>query len=421
VELLRIKGGQPLQGRLPISGAKNSALALLVGAALGEEPVRLDGVPDDADVFVITDILKELGVGAQREQEGVWHIDGSTLNASRPSYELARKLRASFYVTGMLLARLHEAEVPLPGGCFLGPRPVDFHLKGFQSFGAEVGIEHGLMKGRIQEPHGTRFLINRSSMGTTINLLYLAALTPGMTILESAAKEPEVVDLAVLLNCMGAKIRGAGTDVIRVQGVPRLHGADYTIIPDRIEVGTYMMAVAATGGDVVLENVMPEHLRAPITKVIETGAVIEEGDSSIRIRMTDRPRSTDVETAPYPGFATDLQQPMGALLTIAHGTSVVRETIYENRFRYLEEIMRMGADVRFERDRAIINGVSCLTGAPVEVADLRAGAALVIAGLAAHGETVISGVELIDRGYERIETKLRNVGADITRETINNR
>jgi UDP-N-acetylglucosamine 1-carboxyvinyltransferase len=316
----------------------------------------------------------------------------------------------------MLLARLHEAEVPLPGGCFLGPRPVDFHLKGFQSFGAEVAIEHGLMKGRIAEPHGTRFFINRSSMGTTINLLYLAVLTPGTTILENAAKEPEVVDLAVLLNCMGAKIRGAGTDVIRVEGVARLHGADYTIIPDRIEVGTYLMAVAATGGDVVLENVMPEHLRAPITKLLEIGAEIEEGDSSIRIRMANRPRATDLETAPYPGFATDLQQPMGALLTIADGTSVIRETIYENRFRYLDEIMRMGADVRFDRDRAIINGVPCLSGAPVEVADLRAGAALVIAGLAANGETVVSGIELIDRGYEHMEKKLRNLGADIVRE-----
>lgn len=418
MEVLKILGGKPLQGNITISGAKNSALALLVGASLGMEPVILEGVPDDADVLIIIDILRGLGVSIERITEGTWRVDGSTLNSCRPSYDLARKLRASFYVAGLLLARLHEAEVPLPGGCFLGPRPVDFHLKGFQSFGAEVGIEHGLMMGRVAEPHGTRFYINRSSMGTTINLLYMAVLTPGTTILESAAKEPEVVDLAVLLNCMGAKIRGAGTDVIRVQGVSRLHGTDYTIIPDRIEVGTYLIAVAATGGEAVLENVMPEHLRAPITKLRETGAEIEEMETSIRIRMAHRPRATDLETSPYPGYATDLQQPMGALLTLADGTSVIRETIYENRFRYLDELVRMGADVRIDRDRAIIQGVPQLSGAPVEVADLRAGAAMVIAGLAAQGETVISGIELIDRGYEKIEQKLQSLGASVERMSV---
>ena len=400
VERLTIQGGRTLQGRIAISGAKNSALALLVGAALGEEPVELENIPDDTDVHVILQILTELGVTVNEIGKGTWRIDGSTLSSCQAPYELARKLRASFYVAGLLLARCREAVVPLPGGCFLGPRPVDFHIRGFQAFGAEVGIEHGNMTGHMKVSKGTRFFVNRSSMGTTINLLYLAALTPGMSILENAAKEPEVVDLAVLLNCMGAKVRGAGTDVIRVQGVSRLHGTGHSIIPDRIEAGTYLMAVAATGGDVTLENVMMEHLRAPITKLREAGAEIEEGDTTIHIRMIERPKAVDVETAPYPGFPTDLQQPMGALLACAEGTSVVREAVYENRYRYLDELSRMGAEARVERDRAIITGVSKLSGAPIEATDLRAGAALIIAGLAAEGETEVTGLELVDRGYE---------------------
>lgn len=418
MERLRIQGGRPLHGSIPISGAKNSALALLVGAALGQEPVTLHNVPDDVDVHVILSILKDLGVGVNHLGRDRWQVDGSTLSRTQPSYDLSRKLRASFYLAGLLLARCREAIVPLPGGCFLGPRPVDYHIKGFQAFGAEVGIEHGYMKGTISgDIQGTRFFVNRSSMGTTINLMYLAALTPGTSILENAAKEPEVVDLAVLLNCMGAKIRGAGTDVIRIQGVSSLHGTEHTIIPDRIEAGTYLMAVAATGGEVTLENVMGEHLRAPIVKLREVGAEIEEDDDAVRIRMEGRPKATDVETAPYPGFATDLQQPMGALLAVSEGTSVLRETVYENRFRYMDELGRMGADVRVERDRAIINGVPQLSGAPIEAFDLRAGAAMVIAGLVADGETTIANAELIDRGYERIDDKLRVLGAVIQRES----
>lgn len=419
MERLRIQGGKPLHGSIAISGAKNSALALLVGAALGHEPVTLLNVPDDVDVHVLVSIMKDLGVGIKHLGEDRWQVDGSTLSSVQPSYELSRKLRASFYLAGLLLARCHEAIVPLPGGCFLGPRPVDYHIKGFQAFGAEVGIEHGYMKGTIaQSIQGTRFFINRSSMGTTINLMYLAALTSGTSILENAAKEPEVVDLAVLLNCMGAKIRGAGTDVIRIQGVSRLHGTEHTIIPDRIEAGTYLMAVAATGGDVTLDNVMGEHLRAPMVKLREVGADIEEDDNSVRIRMEGRPKGTDVETAPYPGFPTDLQQPMGALLACSEGTSVLRETVYENRFRYMDELGRMGADVRVERDRAIINGVEKLSGAPIEAFDLRAGAAMVIAGLVAEGETTIANSELIDRGYEHIDTKLKSLGAIVHRETV---
>jgi len=418
LDCLRIQGGKPLYGRITISGAKNSALALIVGAALGEEPVVLENIPDNTDVHVIFDLLREVGVTIQSLDKGKWSVDGSTLNSSKASYELARKLRASFYLAGLLLAKRHEAVVPLPGGCFLGPRPVDFHLKGFQAFGAEVAIEHGCMIGKITKPQGTRFFINRSSMGTTVNLLYLAVLTPGTTILENAAKEPEIVDLAVMLNCMGAKIRGAGTDVIRVQGVKSLHGTDYSIIPDRIEAGTYMAMVAATGGDVTLENVMSEHIRATITKLREVGAEIEEGETSVRIQMEGRPKATDIETAPYPGFPTDMQQPIGALLVSADGTSVIRETVYESRFNYLNELVRMGADVRFERDRAIIKGIERLSGAPVEAFDLRAGAAMVLAGLSAEGETVVSQVDRIDRGYEKIEEKLTAVGAVICRGSV---
>jgi UDP-N-acetylglucosamine 1-carboxyvinyltransferase len=318
-------------------------------------------------------------------------------------------------VAGLMLARLKEAEIPLPGGCFLGPRPVDFHIKGFQALGAEVSIEHGLMKAKMGKPVENGFFINRSSVGTTVNLMYLASLTPGTFVLENAAKEPEIVDLAVLLNAMGARIRGAGTEVIRIQGVERLKGAEHPIIPDRIEAGTYMMAVAATQGEAILENVMPEHLRTPIMKLRETGVQVEEGETTIRVAAPEPIVSTDLETAPYPGFPTDLQQPFGVLMSIARGTSIIRETIFDNRFRYLDEITRMGADVRVDRDRAIIKGVPVLSGAPVETTDLRAGAALVIAGLVAEGVTMVSGAENIDRGYEKMVEKLRGVGAKIER------
>mgnify|MGYP000990777383 FL=1 len=310
-----------------------------------------------------------------------------------------------------MLSRLKEAEVPLPGGCFLGPRPVDFHIKGFQALGADVTIEHGQMKAKMLTPVETRFFINRSSVGTTINLMYVASLTPGTFVLENAAKEPEIVDLAVLLNSMGARIRGAGTETIRIQGVKQLRGTEHPIIPDRIEVGTYMMAVAAAKGDVILKNVMSEHIRTPIMKLKETGVEIDEAETEIRIRAKERLTSTDLETSPYPGFPTDLQQPFGVLMTIADGTSIIRETIFDNRFRYLDELTRMGADVKVDRDRAIIKGVDSLSGAPVETTDLRAGAALVIAGLAAEGVTLVSGAKCIDRGYEKLVEKLRGVGA----------
>jgi UDP-N-acetylglucosamine 1-carboxyvinyltransferase len=415
MSFFRIEGGRPLKGTIKISGSKNSSLALMVGAALGEEDVILTNFPQDLDAVVLAEILRLVGVKVEEVAPGKVLINGSGLHPTPIPYEMARKLRGSFYVAGLMLSRLKEAEVPLPGGCFLGPRPVDFHIKGFQALGADVTIEHGQMKAKMLTPVETRFFVNRSSVGTTINLMYVASLTPGTFVLENAAKEPEIVDLAVLLNSMGARIRGAGTETIRIQGVKQLRGTEHPIIPDRIEVGTYMMAVAAAKGDVILINVMSEHIRTPIMKLKETGVEIDEAETEIRIRAKERLTSTDLETSPYPGFPTDLQQPFGVLMTIADGTSIIRETIFDNRFRYLDELTRMGADVKVDRDRAIIKGVDSLSGAPVETTDLRAGAALVIAGLAAEGVTLVSGAKCIDRGYEKLVEKLRGVGARIER------
>ena len=415
MSFFRIQGSKNLSGGIRISGSKNSSLALMVGAALGEEDVVLTNFPQDLDAVVLAEILRAVGVKVEEQAPGQVLINGSALRPAPIPYELARKIRGSFYIAGLMLARLKEAEIPLPGGCFLGPRPVDFHIKGFQALGAEVSIEHGLMKARMGTGTENRFFINRSSVGTTINLMYLASLTPGVFVLENAAKEPEIVDLAVLLNSMGARIRGAGTEVIRIHGMKKLKGSEHAIIPDRIEAGTYMMAIAAAGGDGVLENVMPDHLRTPIMKLRETGTVVEVGETSIRVVAKEPLQSTDLETAPYPGFPTDLQQPFGVLMSIANGTGIIRETVFDNRFRYLDELTRMGADVKVDRDRAIIKGVPVLSGAPVETTDLRAGAALVIAGLAAEGVTLVSGVEVIDRGYEKIVEKLQGVGAEIER------
>ena len=314
-------------------------------------------------------------------------------------------MRASFYVAGLLLARLGVAEVPLPGGCALGSRPVDYHIKGFQNLGAQISIEHGYMKAQAASLSGCKNYINRSSVGTTVNLMLAASTAEGTTILENPAKEPEVVDLAICLNSMGARIRGAGTDVIRIDGVKRLRGTEHTIIPDRIEAGTYALAAAITQGR-VLRNVVTDHLRSPLLKLEEAGAIISEGPNELEIAVPQRMQAVDLETAAYPGFPTDLQQPFMAMLTLAEGTSVIRETIFD-RFRFVDELRRMGADLKVERDTAIVRGVSGLTGAPVEATDLRAGAALVLAGMAAEGTTEVGGVEMIDRGYERLEEKLR--------------
>lgn len=414
VAKLLIRGGTPLKGMVNISGAKNSALPIIVAACLADGESILENIPQDIDVYTISLILRELGAEIWFDERKHLHVIPDGLDRYQASYDLVRKMRASFYVTGLLLARLGKAEVPLPGGCALGSRPVDYHLKGFQSLGAKINIEHGFVKAEADELVGSKIYINRSSVGTTINLMLAASRAKGTTILENAAKEPEVVDLAIYLNSMGARIRGAGTDVIRIDGVDTLKGTEYGIIADRIEAGTFMVACGITNGELVLGNVVPEHLRSTILKSEEAGLDIEEGTNTIRVRSTGRPLSVDLETAPYPGFPTDLQQPFAAMMSIADGTSIIRETIFD-RFRYVDELRRMGADIRVDRDTAIIRGVSELTGAQVEATDLRAGAALVLAALAAKGETEISGVELVDRGYEHLDVKLRQLGADVER------
>ncbi len=413
---LVIYGGNALHGEVTISGAKNSALPIIVAAALATEGESvLDNIPHDSDVGTICLILRSLGVKAWFDQEGKLHVNGQTLNKYQAPYDLVRKMRASFYCAGLLLARLGQAEVPLPGGCAIGSRPVDFHIRGFSQMGAEIIIEHGFMKAQCKELNGTNFYINRSSVGTTMNLMIAATLAKGTTVLESAAKEPEIVDLAIFLNGMGAKVRGAGTDVIRIDGVETLHGVEHTIIPDRIEAGTFMFASAITGGDITVKNVVIEHLRSPLIKIEESGCIVEKGTTEVRVSAPKRLQPIDLETSPYPGFPTDLQQPLVAAMCLAGGASVIRENIFD-RFRYVDELRRMGADIKVERETAIIRGVSQLTGAPVEVTDLRAGAALVIAGLAAQGRTEIYGLDIIDRGYENFEEKFRRLGADIVRE-----
>lgn len=411
---LVIEGGYRLQGVIPISGAKNSALAIIMASGLAHGESILENVPQDTDVAIACQILEELGAKTFWDQEGRLHVQANGIRAYQAPYELVRKMRASFYIAGVLLARLGKAEVPLPGGCSLGSRPVDFHLKGFSAMGADITIEYGCMKAEATNLTGCKYYINRASVGTTVNMMLAASLAQGTTLLENAAKEPEIVDLAIYLNSMGAKIRGAGTEVIRIDGVEQLQGVEYDVIPDRIEAGTYLLAGAITGGDITVTGVVPEHLRAFLLKLRETGAVVEEGESTIRVYCPEKIKAVDVETAPHPGFPTDLQQPFLALMTLAQGTSVIRETIFD-RFRFVDELRRMGADVKTERDTAIVRGVEKLMAAPIEAMDLRAGAALVVASLAAEGCSTISGVELIDRGYEFLEEKLAGVGANIKR------
>ncbi|MBE3574697.1 MAG: UDP-N-acetylglucosamine 1-carboxyvinyltransferase [Firmicutes bacterium] len=417
MEKLVIRGCRRLQGRVPISGAKNSALAIIPAAALGDGESILYHVPEEEDIHTMCQILQELGIQAWRDQDKALHILPGELKTEAP-YELVRRMRASFYVAGLLLARKGEAQVPLPGGCSLGSRPVDFHIRGFQALGAETSIEHGMMiarsPGRLT---GTRYFINRSSVGATVNLMLAASLAQGTTILENAAREPEIVDLAIFMNTMGANIRGAGTNVIRIEGVERMKGAQHTILPDRIEAGTYLLAACITQGDITVEDVVPEHLNALLRKLQEAGAEVQEDETTVRVAAPQRLRAVDVETAPYPGFPTDLQQPFVAAMSLAEGTSVIRETIFD-RFRYVDELLRMGADIRVERDTAIVRGVIKLTGAPVEATDLRASAALVLAGLAAEGVTEVLGVEHLRRGYEHFEDKFRALGADIHAEPV---
>ena len=410
-----IKGGHPLVGEVEIGGAKNAALAILVAAIMTDETVVVDNLPDVSDINVMLDAISEMGALVQRVDRHTVRINGSTVSRVSVDYESMKKIRGSYYLLGALLGKYQRAEVSLPGGCNIGSRPIDQHLKGFRALGAEVTIEGGMVLAEAEKLRGRHLYFDVVSVGATINVMMAAALAEGQTILENVAKEPHVVDVANFLNSMGANIKGAGTDVIKIRGVQKLHRTEYSIIPDQIEAGTFMFAAAATKGDVTVTNVIPKHLEATIAKLVEIGCEVEEFDDAVRVVAKGRLHSTHVKTLPYPGYPTDMQPQIGVTLALCEGTSVITESIFENRFKYLDELVRMGANVKIEGNSAIIEGVEKLSGARVASPDLRAGAALVIAGLATDGITIVDDIVYIQRGYENFDEKLRSLGGVIER------
>jgi UDP-N-acetylglucosamine 1-carboxyvinyltransferase len=418
VEKLIIKGGNKLSGIVKISGAKNAVLPIITASLLGTTPSTLEEIPDLEDVRTISAVLAALGVKVDASKRETLFIDSTHISTLEAPYELVRKMRASFLVIGPLLARFGHAKISLPGGCAIGTRPIDLHLKGFEALGAKIELGHGFIEARAPEGGlvGARFYLDFPSVGATENLMMAASLAKGQTIIENPAEEPEIVDLANYLNAMGAKVRGAGTNVIRIDGVKELTGATHQVIPDRIEAGTYMVAAAMTGGEVRIENVLIEHLKPVIAKLKEAGIKIDEDTSGVWVRQSARDfRAVDIKTLPYPGFPTDMQAQMMALMTISQGTSVITETVFENRFMHVDELKRMGANIKIEGRSAIVEGVPQLTGCQVKATDLRAGAALVLAALVAEGTTEIGYIHHIDRGYDDIVNKLRGLGADISR------
>lgn len=410
-----IKGGTPLRGEVTIGGAKNAALAILAAAVMTDDTVVIDNLPDVRDVNVMIGAMEDIGASIDRVDRHTVRINGSKIERLSVDYEYIKKIRASYYLLGALLGKYKSAEVALPGGCAIGSRPIDLHIKGFKALGAEVDTGYGLISARADELIGSHIYLDKVSVGATINILMTATMAKGKTVIENAAKEPHVVDVANFLNSMGANIRGAGTDVIRVEGVERLHGTEYSVIPDQIEAGTFMCAAAVTHGDILVKNVVPKHLEATTAKLVEAGCKVVEYDDAVRVIAEDMPlRHTAVTTLPYPGFPTDMQPQMAVVLAVAEGTSTVTESIWDNRFKYVDELARMGAQVKIESNIAIITGVDHYTGARVSAPDLRAGAALVIAGLAAHdGITVVDDIYYIQRGYEDFEVKLRGLGGNI--------
>ena len=410
-----IKGGNPLYGEVEIGGAKNAALAILAAAIMTDETVTIDNLPNVRDINVLLQAIEEIGAHVERVDIHKVKINGSFIRGVNVDNEFIRRIRASYYLIGALLGKYKHAEVALPGGCDIGSRPIDLHMKGFRSMGADIDIAHGLVIARAKELKGTHIYMDKVSVGATINIMMAAAMADGKTVIENAAKEPHVVDVANFLNSMGANIRGAGTDVIRIVGVEKLHATEYSVIPDQIEAGTFMFAVAATGGNVLVKDVIPKHLEATTAKLLEVGCQVEEFDDSVRVISDGHLKHTQVTTLPYPGFPTDMQPQMAVLLGIAEGTSTVTESIFEDRFKYVDELTRMGADIKVESNIAIISGVKRYTGARVNAPDLRAGAALVIAGLAADGITVVDDIYYIQRGYEALEEKLTKIGAKIAR------
>ena len=408
-----IKGGNPLVGEVEIGGAKNAALAILAAAIMTDETVTIENMPNVRDINVLLSAIEGIGGVVERVDNHTVKINGAMIHDLSVDYEYIKKIRASYYLLGALLGKYKRAEVALPGGCDIGSRPIDLHLKGFRALGAEVDIQHGLIAAHAEKLIGTHIYLDKVSVGATINIMMAASMAEGKTIIENAAKEPHVVDIANFLNSMGANIRGAGTDVIRIVGVEKLHKTEYSIIPDQIEAGTFMFAAAATKGDVTVKNVIPKHLEATTAKLIEIGCEVEEFDDAVRVVASKPLNHTQVTTLPYPGYPTDMQPQIAVVLGIAAGTSTVTESIFENRFKYVDELTRMGATIKVESNIAIISGVEKYTGARVSAPDLRAGAALVIAGLAADGITIVDDIHYIQRGYEDFEKKLASIGAVI--------
>lgn len=416
MEKLRISGGKPLKGEVNICGAKNAAICIIPAALLVDGWCRIENLPNISDVKKYIEVLRKLGLTIEEEKTGEILIKNNTVTSTKCDLDLCSKMRASYYLIGALLGKYKSAEVPLPGGCNFGARPIDQHIKGFEALGAQISTNQGIIKASTKKLVGTSIYLDVVSVGATINMILASVLAEGTTVIENAAKEPHIVDLANFLNTMGANIKGAGTDTIRIVGVPNLPGnATYSIIPDQIEAGTFMIAAAATGGDVTIKNCIPKHLDSISAKLVEMGITVEESWDSVRVKCDKRPKRVNLKTMPYPGFPTDMHPQMAVLLSLADGMSILTESIWDNRFQYVDELRKFGATIRTEGRSAIIEGVKKLNGAPVTCTDLRAGAAMVIAGLAARGTTDISKIEYIDRGYENIEEKFRALGAKIER------
>lgn len=417
MEKFVINGGTPLRGEVTISGAKNAALAIIPAAILSQDICRIENLPVSiSDINYMMKTLKHIGAGVKLIDKSTIEIDARKVNSYSISHEMTKHLRASYYFIGALLGRFGRAKVAMPGGCYLGPRPIDLHIKGFEALGAKVSCEdNAILEATSDNLIGTPIYLDMVSVGATVNIMLAAVRAEGLTIIENAAKEPHIVDLANFLNSMGADVRGAGTDVIKIRGVDKMHGCTYSIIPDQIEAGTFMVAAAATKGDVLIKNVIPKHLESISTKLIECGAEVEEFDEAVRVSMSTRPGKCNIKTMPHPGFPTDMQPQMAVLLALAEGTSIVSESIWSNRFRYTDQLIRMGASISVDGTLAIIHGVESLKGAPVKADDLRAGAAMIIAGLAANGRTEIEDILHIDRGYENVVEKFGALGADIRR------
>ncbi|MGI5976439.1 MAG: UDP-N-acetylglucosamine 1-carboxyvinyltransferase [Candidatus Limivicinus sp.] len=410
-----IKGGKPLHGSVEISGAKNAAVAIIPAALMVDGVCRIENIPQISDTDMLLTILAELGAKVRYINKSTIEIDCTDVSYQDAPYDLMRKIRASYYLIGSMLGRFGSAKTTMPGGCNFGVRPIDQHIKGMTAMGADVEVKNGFVYadadgGRL---HGARIYLDKVSVGATMNIIIAATLAQGRTIIENAAREPHIVDLANFLNSMGADIRGAGTDTVKVNGVDRLHGGTYTIIPDQIEAGTYMVAAAATGGEVLIKNVIPKHLECISAKLRETGTIVQEYGDTVLVRGASSLRRANIKTLPYPGFPTDMQPPMGVLMCLAEGTSVITEGIYDNRFKYVNELKKMGAEIQVDGRIAVFEGGHQLTGAPVMACDLRAGAAMVIAGLCASGTTVVEDIHYIERGYENFVGKLRALGADI--------